>query len=44
MAKKLIKENIILSKPTNYGLEVSLNPKMKDRIEKILFEHKMKQE
>ncbi|MCD6226952.1 hypothetical protein J7J90_00460 [Candidatus Micrarchaeota archaeon] len=44
VAKKLIKENIILSKPTNYGLEVSLNPKMKDRIEKILFEHKMKQE
>ncbi len=37
-AKKLIKENLLLSKPTNYGLEVSLNPKMKETIEKILFE------
>ena len=35
-AKKLIKEGLILQKPTNYGLEVSLNPKRKGEIlEKI---------
>ncbi len=28
MGEYLIKENVLLSKPTGYGLEVSLNPKM----------------
>ncbi|MEX0862281.1 hypothetical protein [Nitrosopumilus sp.] len=38
MGEVLIKENLILSKPTGYGLEVSLNPKMKDRIQAYLEE------
>ena len=29
---ELIKHNLILSKPTGYGLEVSLNPAMKQEI------------
>ena len=37
-AKQLIKEGIILSKPTGYGLEVSLNPRMKKEIEWIIRE------
>ncbi|MCX6821787.1 MAG: hypothetical protein NTW30_03335 [Candidatus Aenigmarchaeota archaeon] len=32
MGKDLIRENLLLSKPTYYGLEVSLNPKQKDII------------
>ena len=32
----LIKAGLILSKPTGYGLEVSLNPKMADRIQEYL--------
>ena len=36
MGESLIKENLILSKPTGYGLEVSLNPKMIDRIQEYL--------
>ncbi len=32
MGKDLIRENLMLSKPTYYGLEVSLNPKQKDII------------
>ena len=38
MGESLIKENLILSKPTGYGLEVSLNPKMKDKIQEYLEE------
>jgi len=38
MGESLIKENLILSKPTGYGLEVSLNLKMKDRIQEYLEE------
>ena len=33
VAKKLIKEQILLSKPTHYGLEVSLNPRKIKEIE-----------
>lgn len=33
VAENLIKENILLSKPTHYGLEVSLNPTKKIEIE-----------
>ena len=36
MGESLIKENLILSKPTGYGLEVNLNPKMIDRIQEYL--------
>ncbi len=36
MGESLIRENLILSKPTGYGLEVSLNPKMIDRIQGYL--------
>ncbi len=36
MGESLIKENLILSKPTGYGLEVSLNPKMIDKIQEYL--------
>ncbi len=38
MGVSLIKENLILSKPTGYGLEVSLNPKMIERIQEYLEE------
>ena len=34
VARKLIKEEILISKPTSYGLEVSLNPEKKKEIEK----------
>lgn len=36
VAKDLIKEGLLLSKPTSYGVEVSLNPAKKEDIEKIL--------
>jgi len=29
-ASKLIRENILIPKPTSYGLHVSLNPQMRD--------------
>ena len=32
----LLKEQILLSKPTHYGLEVSLNPKKIKEIEKLI--------
>jgi len=32
MGKELIRERLLLSKPTHYGLEVSLNPREKDII------------
>lgn len=35
-AKDLIKEGILLTKPTNYGLEVSLNHKKLKEIEEII--------
>ncbi len=38
MGEVLIKENLILSKPTGYGLEASLNPKMVDKIQEYLEE------
>ena len=34
--KELIKEGIILSKPTSYGLQVSLNPEKINEITKII--------
>ena len=34
--EELLKEQILLSKPTHYGLEVSLNPKMKREIESLI--------
>ncbi len=33
VAKELIKKNLLLAKPTSYGLEVSLNPEKKKEIE-----------
>lgn len=35
-AKDLIRERFVLSKPTHYGLEVSLNPRMSAEIERII--------
>lgn len=35
IAKRLIKQNILLAKQTSYGLEVSLNPAKKEYIEKL---------
>ena len=32
MAKELIKEGFLLSKPTSYGLQISLNPKLREEI------------
>ena len=34
--EELLKEQILLSKPTNYGLEVSLNIKKKKEIEELI--------
>ncbi|MBI5072263.1 hypothetical protein HZA99_00435 [Candidatus Woesearchaeota archaeon] len=36
IAKDLIKKNLLLAKPTSYGLEVSLNPEKKKEIETIV--------
>ena len=36
VAKDLIKKGLLLSKPTSYGVEVSLNPAKKREIENIL--------
>ncbi|MBS3127236.1 hypothetical protein J4228_03660 [Candidatus Woesearchaeota archaeon] len=38
IAEQLIKEGLLLSKPTNYGLEVSLNHKRIEEIEEIIEE------
>ncbi len=35
-AKELIREQIIITKPTSYGLHVSLNPDKRKEIEKYL--------
>ena len=32
MVKELIKEGVLLSKPTAYGLQISLNPKLREEI------------
>ena len=34
--EELLKEQILLSKPTHYGLEVSLNPKKIKEIEELM--------
>ena len=34
--EELLKEQIMLSKPTHYGLEVSLNPKKRKEIEYLI--------
>jgi len=34
--EELLKEGFLLSKPTHYGLEVSLNPKKKKEIEELI--------
>ncbi len=36
VATELIKDGLLLSKPTSYGLEVSLNPEKKEEIDKII--------
>lgn len=36
IAQDLIKKNLLLAKPTSYGIEVSLNPERKKEIEDIL--------
>jgi len=38
-AKELIREILILTKPTHYGLEVSLNPRMHREICMIIEEN-----
>jgi len=35
-AKELIKEDILIPKPTSYGLHVSLNPRKREEIDKYL--------
>lgn len=35
--EELLKEQILLSKPTHYGLEVSLNPKKIEEIEGLIY-------
>ena len=37
-ANELIKERLIISKPTSYGLQVSLNPEKIDEISRIIEE------
>ena len=39
VAKELIKEGLLISKPTSYSLEVSLNPRRKAEIDKIIEEY-----
>jgi hypothetical protein len=36
ITKELIKEGFVLSKPTYYGLEISLNPRRSAEIEQII--------
>mgnify|MGYP001590400539 CR=1 FL=1 len=36
VADELIKEGLILTKPTSYGLQISLNPERMDEIIKII--------
>lgn len=36
MAKELIKEGLLLSKPTAYGLQISLNPRQREKIIEIV--------
>ncbi len=36
VGKKLIKDGLLIAKPTSYGLEVSLNPRMRDKIYEII--------
>lgn len=36
VAEDLIKEGLLLAKPTSYGLEVSLNPRRKAEIDEII--------
>lgn len=36
IANELIREGLILTKPTHYGLEVSLNPRESRRIDEII--------
>ena len=38
IAEKLIKENILLVKPTSYGKEISLNPAKKAEVEAMMKE------
>lgn len=35
-AKELIKEEILIPKPTSYGLHISLNPRKREEIQKYL--------
>ena len=37
IANELIKENILIPKPTSYGLHVSLNPSMRTIIDNVIF-------
>lgn len=37
VAEDLIRDGVLLKHPTSYGIEVSLNPKMKQKIEEIAF-------
>ena len=36
VAKELVKEEVLVSKPTSYGLQVSLNPRAKEKFQKYL--------
>ena len=36
VAKDLIKSGLLFSKPTSYGLEISLNPKRKKEIDMVI--------
>lgn len=38
LANDLIKQQLVLTKPTHYGLQVSLNPKKSQEIKKIIKE------
>ncbi len=37
--EELLKKELLLSKPTNYGLEISLNIRKKAEIEKLIENH-----
>lgn len=39
IARELIRDGLIISKPTHYGMQVSLNPRQSEKIIYIMKEH-----
>lgn len=39
LAEELMRKGLILKKPTHYGLQVSLNPRMAQEIKRMIKDH-----